>query len=161
MYIGKISVALAIGLGLMTCAHAKGLCEKGEEMIFNCKLPKSDSSLCRSDSGDVLTYRNGRKRKINLEISDAGEAMGRIFYFSNTPYAGGGETHIRFTSSNYTYFIYNKTITTDDGPVFSAGVVIYQGGDQISNLVCSNNASIREDAYRAITREAYRSVGAK
>jgi hypothetical protein len=161
MNIGRISIVLALELGLMKGAHAEGLCEADEAVIFNCELPKSISSLCQSDGDGVLTYRNGGNGKINLKISDAGESMGRIFYFSNVPYAGGGEAHIRFSRSNYTYYLYDKTMKTDNGPAISAGVVIYKDGERIANLACSNDASMRERAYHAITKEDYQSIGAQ
>ncbi|WP_413188505.1 hypothetical protein [Paraburkholderia sacchari] len=90
MNIGRTSMVLVIGLGLMMWARAEGLCETNETVIFNCELPKSVSSLCRSSDNGVLTYRNGADGKLNLKISDKDEKKGGIFYFSNTPYAGGG-----------------------------------------------------------------------
>lgn len=158
MNIWPINIVLVLGLSLTTGAHAEGLCKPGEAVIFNCELPKSISSLCQSDVDGALTYRNGVNGKINLKISDAGENMGKIFYFSNVPYAGGGEAHIRFSRSKYTYYLYDKTMKTDDGPAFSAGIVIYENGERIANLACSNDASIRERAYHTITKEDYHSI---
>lgn len=161
MNIGQVSVALMVGLGFMTGVHAEGLCEARETVIFNCELPKSVSSLCRSNDSGVLAYRNGVNGKLNLKISEGSGKKGRVFYFSNTPYSGGGEAHIRFTRSGYTYYLYDKTVKSDDGPISSAGVVIFKGDEKIANLVCSNDASIREAGYRAITKEAYRSIDAR
>jgi hypothetical protein len=161
MSIRRISIALAFGLGFVTVVRAEGLCQAGETAIFNCELPKSVSSLCQAGDNGILTYRNGVNGKINLKISDEGETKGRVFYFSSTPYAGGGEAHVRFSRSHYTYYIYDKAMKTDDGPVFSAGVVIYKDGGKVANLVCSNDASIRESAYHTLTKEAYRSIGAQ
>ncbi|WP_143062197.1 hypothetical protein [Paraburkholderia diazotrophica] len=161
MNIGRISITSILGLVLMTGAHAEGLCEADEAVIFNCELPRSVSSLCQSDGDGVLTYRNGGNGKINLKISDAGERIGKIFYFSNVPYAGGGEAHIRFSRSSYTYYLYDKTMKTNSGPAFSAGVVIYKDGKRITNVACGNDASIRERAYQKITKEAYHSIGAQ
>lgn len=142
-------------------AHAEGLCTTKETAIFNCELEKFASSLCQSTENGTLTYRNGIDRKINLRISDNKKSKKDVFYFSNTPYAGGGEAHIRFSQFDYTYYLYDRTIKTDEGPTFSAGIVIYKGKKKISNLTCNNDASIREGAYQSITKEAYRSIGAQ
>ena len=158
MNIKRISMPLALGLALVTGAHAEGLCQADEAVIFNCEMPRSVSSLCQSDGG-ILTYRNSKNGKLYLKISDAGGEMGKIFYFSNAPYAGGGEAHIRFSRFKYTYYLYDKTVKTDGAPMFSAGILIYKGNERIANLACGNDASIRERAYHTITREAYSSIG--
>jgi hypothetical protein len=158
---GRISIALVFVLGWGASAYAEGLCEAGETVVFNCELPKSVSSLCLAGRNGVLTYRNGGEGKLNLKISDEGQGKGKIFYFSNIPYAGGGEAHIRFSRSDYTYYLYDKITKTDDGPTSSAGVVIYRDQVKVANLMCGNDASIRESAYSEITKEAYRSIGSQ
>ncbi|MCG5074704.1 hypothetical protein [Paraburkholderia tagetis] len=158
MSIGQIFILLALELGLMVGVRAEGLCEAGETVIFNCELPKSVSSLCQSENDGVLTYRNGANGKLNLKLSDKGRGKGRVFYFSGTPYAGGGEAHIRFLKSGYTYYLYDKAVKTGDGQEFSAGVVIYKASGRVANLVCNNDASIHETAYHEITKEAYQSI---
>lgn len=142
-------------------AHAEGLCTTKETAIFNCELEKSASSLCQSTENGTLIYRNGIDGRINLQISDNKKSKKDVFYFSNTPYAGGGEAHIRFSRFGYTYYLYDRTVKTDEGPTFSAGIVIYKGKKKISNLTCNNDASIREVAYQLITKEAYRSIGTR
>jgi hypothetical protein len=148
-------------LTAISSVRAEGMCKDSETVIFNCEMPKSVSSLCESKDTEILSYRNGVGRKINLELTDSGILKGKIFYFSNTPYAGGGEAHIRFSRSGFTYYLYDKSVKTDDGPTFSAGIVVYRGGRKISNLICSNDASIRRYAYDDITKERYRSIGSK
>lgn len=144
-----------------TAAHAEGLCAAKETAIFNCELEKSVSSFCQSTENGSLTYRNGIDGRINLQISDNKIPKKDVFYFSNAPYAGGGEAHIRFSRLGYTYYLYDRTIKADNGPMFSAGIVIYKGKNKISNLICNNDASIRASAYQSITREAYRPIGAQ
>ncbi|WP_322015971.1 hypothetical protein [Paraburkholderia sp. J12] len=156
----RVIAALIINLAAATVAHAEGMCKSGELTIFNCALSKSISSLCQSSDKGVLTYRNGIDREVRFELSNKGNQNSPVFFFSNTPYAGGGEAHIRFSNQEYTYYLYDKTIKTDEGPTFSAGIVIYKK-NKISNLVCSNDASIHEEAYQSMTKEAYRSIGAK
>lgn len=157
MKTGRISIGLALGLGLAMGAHAEGLCESREAVIFNCELIKSVSSLCRSNDNHVLTYRNGSKGDLNLQISDE-RGGGVNFYFSSTPYSGGGESHIRFSRFHYTYYLYDKIVKSDDGPIFSAGIIIYKDDRKVANLFCKNDATIRESAYDTITRETYRSI---
>ncbi|WP_126877438.1 hypothetical protein [Paraburkholderia kururiensis] len=142
-------------------AHAEGLCATKETAIFNCELEKTVSSLCQSTENGTLTYRNGIDGKINLQVSDNKEIKKDVFYFSNTPYAGGGEAHIRFSQLGYTYYLYDRTVKADEGPTFSTGIVIYRGKRKISNLTCNNDASIRAGAYQSITKETYRSIGSR
>ena len=47
------------------------------------------------------------------------------------------------------------------GLYFSCSIVIYKKENKISNLVCNNDASIRENAYQFIAKEVYRFIGAK
>jgi len=149
------------GLALAVSAHAEGLCTSNETAVFNCELKKSVSSLCQSTENGILTYRNGLDGKINFQISGNNEGKKDVFYFSNRPYAGGGEAHIRFSRLGYTYYLYDKTVKTDDGPTFSAGIAVYKGEKKISNSACNNNASIRSSAYQSISREMYRSIDAQ
>jgi hypothetical protein len=157
----KIIITLIVNLTIAITTHAEGMCKLGELTIFNCELPKSTSSLCQSTDSSALTYRNGVGGKIHFELSSNDNKSAPVFYFSNIPYSGGGEAHVRFSNQEYTYYLYDKTIKTDEGPTFSAGIVIYKKQDKISNLVCGNDASIHESAYQSITRETYRSIGAK
>jgi hypothetical protein len=154
-------IALSINLFFISSAHAEGMCREGEAAIFNCEMQRSISSLCESKDSSVVSYRNGIGEKVNIEISSDGANERKVFYFSNTPYAGGGEAHIRFSQSGYTYYLYDKTIKSNDGPEFSAGIVVYRGERKISNLICNNDASIRQSAYHDIDKENYRSIGAK
>jgi hypothetical protein len=157
----KLIVISLVSTLAVSCAYAEGMCKAQETVILNCELQKSISSLCENKDTGVLSYRNGFANKIKLEISDEDSREGEVFYFSNTPYAGGGEAHIRFSRIGYTYYLYDKTIKTDDGPSFSAGIVVYKAERKISNLICENDTSIRQNAYDHITKESYRSIGSK
>jgi hypothetical protein len=157
----KFIIISLINLVAISNLQAEGMCKGREMVIFNCETKKSVSSLCESKESGVLSYRNGVAGKINLELSDNGIRRGQIFYFSSTPYAGGGEAHIRFARSGYAYYLYDKSIKTEDGPAFSAGIVVYRGERKISSLVCKNDASIRQNAYNDITKEDYRGIESK
>ncbi|MBR8292792.1 hypothetical protein KDW63_01235 [Burkholderia cenocepacia] len=158
MKISRTVPIVVVNFAMAIAAHAEGLCTVEETVVFNCELEKSISSLCQTKGSGVLVYRNGNDGKINLEIY-GGNGVGRdVFYFSNTSYAGGGEAHIRFSRFGYAYYLYDRTIKTEGGPTFSAGIVVYKGRKRISNLMCNNDASIREEAYREIAREKYRPI---
>ncbi|WP_146010020.1 hypothetical protein [Burkholderia sp. WAC0059] len=158
----NITVIISLaGLIVMSCAHAEGMCKGREAEIFTCEMERSISSLCESKDTGAFFYRNGFVNKINLDVSENGVRKGRIFYFSRALYSGGGEAHIRFSRAGYTYYLYDKTIKTDGGPTFSAGIVIYRGATEISNHVCLNNASIHRNAYSDIPKENYRSIDSK
>ncbi len=155
-----VSVAI-IGFASAAAVRAEGLCTEKETAIFNCKIEKTISSLCQSREDGTLTYRNGVGSKIHLRISDNKSKKKDVFYFSNVPYAGGGEAHIRFSPPGHTYYLYDKTIKTDEGPTFSAGIAVYKGENKISSFACHNDASIRSSAYQSITKEIYRSIDAR
>jgi hypothetical protein len=142
-------------------AHAEGMCKPDEQVIFNCELKKSVASFCSSPDRHTFTYRNGTTKKIDLEMTGTSTSNDGVFFFSNVPYAGGGEAHIRFSRGDYTYYLYDKTVKTEDGPVFSAGIAIYHGTKKISNPVCENDASIHQQAYENMVKEEYRNIDSK
>jgi hypothetical protein len=157
----RLIALLSITSYIILDAKAEGMCNINEVVIFNCELKKSTSSLCKSKDHHTLTYRNGTKNKTNIEISDYQQTQKNLFLFSNTFYSGGGEAHIRFSNSGYTYYLYDKTIKTDDEPIFSAGIAIYQGEKKISNLICNNDAAIHQEAYQDIAKERFRDIKSK
>ena len=139
-------------------AGAEGLCTTKEAVIFNCEFERAAASLCQSVKNGNLVYRSARDGRLAVEVSNEGGGKEQVFRFSFAPYAGGGEAHIRFKQSEYTYYLYDYTIRTDEGPTFSAGVAIYRRDKRISNLNCVNDASIRASAYESIDREGYRRI---
>jgi hypothetical protein len=161
MHIFRIILALLIAFAAMVPAHAESLCILREIVIFNCELKKSTASLCKSDENGALTYRSGSNSKVNMQLSDTGKGKGSVFFFSDAPYAGGGEAHIRFSRAAYTYYLYDKTVKTTEGPEFSAGIAIYKGQRKISNFACENDASIRAEAYKSITRESFQLIDSR
>ncbi|APA89754.2 hypothetical protein BJG93_30255 (plasmid) [Paraburkholderia sprentiae WSM5005] len=148
----------AIIVNFTAAAHAEGMCQASEEAVFNCVLGRTTASLCEMKGTGVLTYRNGTMKKIDLEVSDMGPRNGAVFYFSNVFYAGGGEAHIRFSRARYTYYLYDKSIKTGDGPEFSAGIIVYRGSKKLLGNICGNDASIRQAAYSSITNEPYENI---
>lgn len=154
----KIALTLLASTIASTC-QAASQCQKNESLIFNCITRHSRASLCESKKDETLVYRATSQGKLRLQISEPNK--GSIFFLSSTPYAGGGEAHIRFSNADYTYYLYDKTIKSDDGPIFSSGIVIYHHAKRISNLICSNDASIHQKAYGRITSEPYIDIQSK
>ncbi|WP_321783649.1 hypothetical protein [Paraburkholderia sp. J94] len=160
----KTIVALTISmtsLALQTTAHAEAMCKPGEQPIFNCELKASVASLCLDASKKIFVYRNGTTGKLNLQVPRSDDlATGSPFHFSYAPYSGGGEAHVRFRQGAYNYYLYDRTYRTDDGPDFSAGIVIFKNDRKIANLACTNDASIHQQAYMQIPQETYRDISA-
>jgi hypothetical protein len=152
-----IVMALVVGFDVTSVVRAEGLCIPRETVIFNCEMEKYTASLCQSIGERTLTYRSGAGGRLAMELSDAGKKK-PVFFLSSIPYAGGAENHIRFSRSSYTYYFYDKTIKTSEGPEFSAGIVIYKDQRRISDLSCRNDASIYAAGYESITKESYRSI---
>lgn len=50
--------------------------------------------------------------------------------------------------------------STDEGPDFSAGIVVYRKSKRIADLTCNNDASIHQEAYEQMPTEAYRDIDA-
>lgn len=160
MFFFRIVGAVCISL-YASIVYAEGLCSMDESVVFNCELDKTIASLCESKKGSDLVYRAGMTGKLDMKVSSDEPAGGGVFFFSYTPYAGGGEAHIRFSRSAYTYYLYDKTVKSDDGPISSAGIVIYKGGEEISNRVCRNDASIRKIGYESIETETFHAIDAR
>lgn len=156
-----MAIFLSSAFIFQTTVFAEGLCPNDELEVFNCQHTQKFASLCKKKETGIFTYRHGTKDNIDLIISDEDNHKGSVFYFSNTTYAGGGEAHIRFSKGKFTYFLYDKTIKTDDGPEFSAGIAVYRGASKISNSLCLNDASIHQDAYIDITKETYKDIKAE
>jgi hypothetical protein len=153
---------LCIATSLATSPiYAEGMCKPDEATIFNCELKKSVASFCRSSDRSIFTYRNGTSKQIDLEVTGVSTANGGVFFFSSVPYTGGGEAHIRFSREDYTYYLYDKTIQTNVGPTFSAGIVVYRGTKKIANSVCENDASIHQQAYEDMMKEEFQNIDSK
>ncbi|RJF99466.1 hypothetical protein D3871_13725 [Noviherbaspirillum saxi] len=89
-----------------------------------------------------------------------------MFLTSSTAYAGGGETHLRFSVPPYDYVVYDRTtskIRAENGeraPEFSAGLVVKKNGHIVRRLRCTDSASanIAELAYDALATEDFKSL---
>lgn len=151
--------ALACG----TCASAAaapGLCG-ADAVIFECRLPRQTAAVCmvaaRASHPAFARYRAGRPGHLTA-VYPASAADGAIG-FSTTSFAGGGENHLSFVRGHDAYLLYDSTRRTGFGstndPQFSAGLTITRNGKTIANRKCSNDASIRALAYKALSRVPY------
>lgn len=140
---------------------SESMCGSRESVIFNCDLGRSVASLCMSRISGLSVYRKGTSKKLELVLNERRNGRGALFFLSNTQYAGGYESHIRFSNDNVTYILYDKSVKTDDGPEASAGIVIYEKGRKLANLVCENDASISAATYEVMRKEGYTAIKEK
>ncbi|MEM5342890.1 hypothetical protein [Paraburkholderia azotifigens] len=155
-------VAVAMPMFIHVSAHAEGMCKQDEQVVFNCELKKSTASLCIDKKTRKFVYRNGTRDKMDLQVParDKGEDA-NPFQFSNVPYAGGGEAHVRFERGDYNYYLYDKTVKTADGPEMSAGIVVFRQKRKIAEMACQNDASVHQEAYEEMPKETYLDIGTK
>lgn len=157
----KLIALILLSCALPASSQAANQCSKNESVIFDCITEHSRVSLCESKKDEALVYRATSHGIIRLQVSEPSENKGNIFFLSSTPYAGGGESHIRFTNADHTYYLYEKNVKSDDGPIFSSGIVIYHHTNRIFDLNCKNNASIHQEAYTRIAPEPYIDIQSK
>ena len=154
-----IFAALACGTGASAAARP-GLCGS-DAVVFECRLPPQTAAVCMiaatASHPAFAQYRAGRPGHMTA-IYPAGAADGAIG-FSTTSFAGGGENHLSFERKHDHYLLYDSTIKTGLGstndPRFSAGLTITRNGKMTANRQCSNDASIRALAYKALPRVPY------
>lgn len=145
------------------------MCKAGEKEIFSCTTKaKKTASLCASADfsakGGTLQYRFGTPAKVELQYPDTPQPAAGKFFFSSTMYSGGGEAHIRFANGGYDYILFDRTIRTNfkgptNDPAFSSGIVVRgPNGGKPSTRSCSNDASIKSDAYEALPQEQFQDL---
>lgn len=102
-------------------------------------------------------YRAGRPGRMTA-IYPVSVTDGAIS-FSTKSFAGGGENHLSFVRGHDSYLLYDSTrrtgFTTTNDPEFTAGLTITRGVKTIVKRRCSNDASIRSLAYKALPRKPY------
>jgi hypothetical protein len=157
MKIYMLVVSTTIAAIMIPQARADGVCGDSNSLIFDCQLPGSTVVLCLSSQTGAVTYRASSSGKTDMLISSLDQKDAR-FLFSSAPNVGGGEAHIRFSNGEYTYILYDRTVRTVDGADSSAGVVVYRKTKKIANLICENDASIRQLAYSKLPRERFKSI---
>jgi len=165
---------LALFLAIACCDFSlaappakNSLCAAGEDVIFKCDLKGKRVSICASKdfstSGGTLQYRYGAPAKIELLYPDTPQPARDRFFFSSTPYSGGGEAHIRFRNGDYDYILFDRTVRTGFGkgpnnPEFSSGIVIRRKGARGSKRRGSNNGSMVSKAYENLPKEEFEDI---
>ncbi|RZU02635.1 hypothetical protein [Rivibacter subsaxonicus] len=108
------------------------LCSADEEVVFGCTLGRRMVSLCASPgpAPQKLQYRTGMPGKLELVVPPAPEPAAGTFIHSSTGYSGGGEARLRFRNGNWDYWLFDRTLRGEQGPVFSSGVVVRRTGQR-------------------------------
>ncbi|MFJ3048277.1 hypothetical protein ACIPEN_20785 [Herbaspirillum chlorophenolicum] len=165
----KNALFFAASLALAN-AHAAApeptMCKPGEKDIFSCTThARKTASLCASPDfsagGGTVQYRFGTPANIELQYPNTPQPAAGKFFFSSTMYSGGGEAHIRFASGGYDYILFDRTVRTNfkgptNDPQFSSGIVVRgPKGGKASTRGCTNDASIKSDAYEALPKEEF------
>lgn len=165
----RLAALLALAAGhaqVHAAAPEPTMCRPGEKEIFSCTTKaKKTASLCASPGfsaqGGTLQYRFGTPGKAELQYPETPQPAAGTFFFSSTMYSGGGEAHIRFSNGGYDYLLFDRTVRTNfkgptNDPRFSAGIVVRgPRGSKPVTRGCSNDASIKADAYEALPREEF------
>src|SRR6476620_4266479 len=102
---------------IQTASMATTLCTGEEQLRFNCTTKQGVISVCGSKlltkEEGYVQYRFGTLSKIDFQFPTEPSPQGRHFQLSSTAYAGGGETHIRFSNENVEYIIFERTTKAD------------------------------------------------
>jgi hypothetical protein len=155
----KFGIVSACTLGVSAgAAAAAGLCG-ADAVLFECRLPPQTVAVCMIAATAAhpafAQYRAGRPGHLTA-IFPAAPVTGGAIAFSTTGFAGGGENHLSFVRGHDTYLLYDSTrrtgFTTTNDPEFSAGLTIIRAGKAVSSRKCSDDASIRALAYKALPR---------
>lgn len=145
----------------------KGLCRGGEQVVFSCFVAAKTASVCASDhvskESGYMQYRFGTTAHADMLYPKSRDLAHRHFFISSVTYAGGGETHLRFSVGQYDYVIYDRTLRENrdsEGkrtPNFESGIVVKKGGTKIKNIRCvdDNFSGIRPVAYEVLQEERY------
>jgi hypothetical protein len=152
-------------LGALAAIPSLALCQEycnsEEKPVFSCQIKDKKAELCYSKEINDFVYRFKKGDVVQFQYPKV-VGGNDPFKFSSTPYAGGGEAHVRFENGDYTYFIYDKDVKNSDGGLNStAGIIVKKGGKAVANMQCDNDASIHSEAYDIIPKESYEDIGAQ
>ncbi|WCM21668.1 hypothetical protein NDK50_09545 [Paraburkholderia bryophila] len=156
--IKRMAASLFLSGGLLSCAQAGEFCRTNEEVAFNCKHNQKIAELCYSKDTNSFIYRFRSGNKVYLAYPEIASGSGGEFFVSSRPYPGGGEGHVKFTKNGYTYYIYDRNLTTRESFETGAGVVAEKDGKSVENFRCSNDASIHATAYEHLREETYKGI---
>ncbi|NYH21106.1 hypothetical protein GGD40_000585 [Paraburkholderia bryophila] len=156
--IKKIALSLFLSGEFLHGVHASEFCRPNEEVAFNCKRSHKIAELCYSKDANSFIYRFRSGNKVYLAYPEKTSGPGGEFFVSSRPYPGGGEGHVKFSREGYTYYIYDRNITTRQSLETSAGVIAEKEGRRVENFQCTNDASIHASAYENLREEDYKGI---
>ncbi|MEX8519743.1 MAG: hypothetical protein AB3X44_14625 [Leptothrix sp. (in: b-proteobacteria)] len=142
------------------------LCTAQEQVLFTCMVKSKTISVCgshgfNSESGYVQ-YRYGTQKKIELQYPSLVTPPKGHFWFSSTPYAGGGESRLRFINSGAQYEVFDRTIRTGFGkdglhyPESTAGVIVFDPGHAYKEILCTTDGTLSSELHGKIETEEFR-----
>lgn len=159
----RLILLILLNASVATAGEQHYLCNKDEQVLFGCTVGKKMVSVCTSQkftkSSGYVQYRFGVKNKIELQYPASLVPPQKNFFFSNTPYSGGGAARIRFSINDDEYIVFDSTIRTNvkpgepNYPEFTAGLITQHMGKITSLRKCSDDASIRAEAYTNLEPE--------
>lgn len=124
---GRVFFAVMLGLSA-ACVQASGLCRRGEEVFFSCRIQPSEKfvSICGVTADQTVTalqYRFGTPRRVELAYPSAGEDFAPRFQMEhvNSSYGnGGGQFYeeLFFRSGGFYYAILSGRHSNEDGSRF-------------------------------------------
>ena len=148
----RLVLALALLMASQIARGEETLCTGEEKVVFSCHVGARIVSLCRPPAHErQLTYRFGRRSRLELVYPARTEAKGG-FYTWTAPLYGGGETIVAFERSGYSYRVYSRVGRSGGGtaqeriPEFEDGLVVARAGKEVRRLVCDDGGEVfRED----------------
>ena len=136
------AAAVAAALTTAPAAHAAPTaCAKDEETIFRCPATNDRTvAVCASQGFTAqrgsLQYRYGPADNAELTLPPGRDSPPRdSAVLGNVLLSGGGGSGLRFASGGYRYMVYSAVVR---GAGAKAGVGVWQGTKQISNIRCRN-----------------------
>lgn len=122
-----------------------GLCQPGEDVIFQCSAGREMVAVCAGQAGagtSYVQYRFGSPG--NIELAYPAERRGGpgTLKWARTGYSGGGEAQIGFTNGGHQYVVYSRVVRTGFGadgqnnPQEEAGLFVKKDGKLVSEKKC-------------------------
>ena len=109
-------------------------------------MDKKLISLCRPYGPQrQLIYKFGEPRKLDMVYPNPARGETAAFQVTTLPIFGGSITSVAFIRGRYEYRVYSKVGRSDGGsspqertPEFEDGILIFQDGKRIRQLVCDD-----------------------
>lgn len=121
-----------------TVNAAPSLCKPEESVVFSCLTKSSKTiSLCQDNSEHKITYRYGRKNKIEISYT-AQRSSNNGFFYNHYTRPSVEYSRIGFVSSGYEYAVFRTYDATESSsPLY--GVEVSKDGDEKARIACTAN----------------------